>query len=193
MEEKTTAGTQKNGSVLIPSIVAVLAAIVLCASYFMPFTCVKDESIVSSEYAQSYEISEGSGVTLSDVASPSLAGWARIYKAYSDSISDLTSNHMDSYQFLFRLIVASGVLAVAALLFAALRKATPTVLFALANLGLNAFLCFYFEESGPVSSSAMSEWAFGRNVVLGAAGVLAIAGIWLFVAKHIVKRSEAAA
>lgn len=194
MEQGTVDARSKKSTILAPSVTVVLAAILLCVSYFLPFTIATEGSPATSEYAQSYEISEGSGVMLSELASPSLVTWARAYKATSDGIANLTTtNAMDAYSFLFWIIVASGVAAAFALLFALLKKATPTVLFALTNLGLNSFLCLYFETSGPVSSGAQNTWAFGRFVVLGAAVALVVTGIWLFAAKRAQKRAETAA
>ncbi len=194
MEQATVDARDKKNAILAPSIAVVLAAVLLCVSYFLPFTIATEGSPATSEYARSYEISEGSGVMLSELASPSLVTWARAYKAMSEGLSSLvTTDSMDAYMFLFWVIVASGAAAAFALLFALLRKAIPTVLFALVNLGLNSFLCLYFETSGPVSSGAESTWAFGRFMVLGAAGVLAVAGIWLLVAKRAQKRIEVAA
>ena len=173
----------KRQTVMVPSVVAIIAAILLCASYFLPFTMAKEDSIVTSQFAQSFEIYEGSGVTASDLANPSIITWARFYKAYCDRLEKSVTSDLNDYSFVFWLIVVSGALAVLALLFALLRKATPTALFALANLGLMMLISQYFEDYGPVSSGAASNWAFGRMALLGFAAVLVAAGIWLFIAK----------
>ncbi len=193
MEEQaaTPASAPKANGTRIPSIVVILAAILLCVSYFLPFTTAKEDSIATNSYVQSVEVSEGSDVTIGDLASPSVITWARFYKAYSERVASASSNSMNDYIVLFWIIVVSGALAVLALLFALLRKAIPTTLFALLNLGLNAFLCHYFEGYGPVSSGAASDWAPGHVVMLAAAAVLAAAGIWLFVAKHAEKKIAA--
>ncbi len=186
--ESACAGAPKKGSTPIPALVAIVAAIVLCASFYLPFTTARDESIVGNEFAKSFEVVEGSGVTVDVMANPSLVTWARVYKAYGEKLSGTVSNSLNDYSMMFWVIVIAGVNAALALLFALLRKAVPTTLFALACLALVSFACFYFESYGPVSSGAASVWAFGRVVTLGAAAVLAAAGIWLFIAKRSVKK-----
>lgn len=190
--ESAGAGANKKGSASIPALVAIIAAIVLCVSFFLPFTTVKNDSIVGNEFAKSFEVVEGSGVTVDEMANPSLVTWARAYKAYGEKLNSTVSSSLNDYSMMFWVIVIAGVNAALALLFALLRKATPTTLFALACLALVSFACFYFESYGPVSSSAASVWAFGRVVTLGAAAVLAAAGIWLFVAKRKDKRVDTA-
>lgn len=194
MENQTsvTAGGKKSAAFL-PSIIAIVAAVLLCASYFLPFTAAKDGSIPTSEYAKSYEVNEGSGLTLDELVSPSIITWARFYKAYCDSLDMLVTSNLNDYSLAFWVIVASGVAAALALVFALLRKAIPTALLALANLGLVSFVGYYFEEYGPVSSSAESVWAFGRIVMLGSAVILVAAAMWLFIAKRVEKRSSASA
>lgn len=179
----TAENIKKDISVKSPSIVVIAAAVLLCASYFLPFTTAKEDSIVTSEFAQSYEISEGSDITMGDLANPSIITWARFYKAYCDSLEKPVTSDLNDYSAIFWLIVVSGALAVLALLFALLRKATPTALLALANLGLMSLIGSYFEGYGPVSSGAASDWAFGHVALIATGAVLAVAGIWLFVAK----------
>ncbi|WP_321973615.1 hypothetical protein [Paratractidigestivibacter sp.] len=190
--EDQPAVVAKKGSALIPSIVTIAAAVLLCASYFLPFTSVKDESAATSIFAQAYEINEGSDLTVSDLANPSIVTWARFYKAYCDRLERPVTSSLNDCSIMFWVIVVSGVAAVLALLFALLRKATPTSLLALANLGLISFVGWYFEKYGPVPSGAASNWAFGRLVMLGSAAVLTAAGVWLFVAKRAEKKAAAA-
>ncbi len=194
MDDQTpvTANGRKSAAFL-PPIIAIVAAVLLCASYFLPFTVAKDGSIARSEYAKSYEVNEGSGVTMADLVSPSIITWARFYKAYCDSLEKPVTSSLNDYSLVFWVIVASGAAAALALLFALLRKAIPTALLALANLGLVSFVGYYFEEYGPVSSSAESVWAFGRIVMLGSAVTLAAAAVWLFIVKRAEKRSSASA
>lgn len=187
-----TAGGKKSAAFL-PSIIAIIAAVLLCASYFLPFTVAKDGSIARSEYAKDYEVNEGSGVTMGDLVSPSMITWARFYKAYCDRLEKPVTSNLNDYALVFWAIVVSGVAAALALVFALLHKAIPTALLALANLGLGLFVGYYFEEYGPVSSSAESVWAFGRIVMLGSAVTLAAAAVWLFIVKRAEKRSPASA
>ncbi len=213
MEEKTVAGVK--WSVLIPSVVAVLAAIVLCASFFMPFLRLKDQSIVSNEeYVQDFESTQLSGiVTLNDLASISLVDFARINKALSDNVDqfykvssdsdpevvaarkEAASKSKASNQDTFWLVVGTGALAAAALLFAVLRMAAPTALCALVNLVVYYLICWDFEWEYGTSSwwKSWFELAFGHTVLLWAAGVLVVAGILLFIAKRGAKRSAASA
>ncbi len=187
-----TAGGKKNLD-SIPPILAIVAAILLCMSFFLPFTTAKEDSIVGNAFAQSQEIKEGSGVTVGELANPSLVTWARVYKAYCESLDGTVTNTLSDYSIMFWMIVIAGSAAVLSLLFALLRKASPTTLFALACLGLVSFICHYFEEYGPVSSGAASVWSFGRVVTLGSAAVLAAAGIWFFIVKHGKKKAAKAA
>ena len=191
MEVKAAESSIKGNGVLVPVVIAILAAVLLCASYFMPLTTAKEGSIVTSEFAQTYEVNEASGLTMSDLSNPSIVTWARFYKAYCDRVGVPVTSSLNDYSIMFWVIAASGVAAGLVLLFAALRKAVPMTLFALVDFGLASLVGYYFESYGPVSSGAASEWAFGHVVMLGSAAIAAVAGVWLFIAKRAQKKAAA--
>ena len=190
MEDKVAKKSVIRGKVIVPAVVAALAAILLCASYFMPLTTAKEDLIVMSEFAQTYEVNEGSGLTMGDLSNPSIVTWARFYKAYCDRLGIPVTSSLNDGSVMFWVIVASGVAAGLVLLFAVLRKAVPTTLFALVNFGLISLVGYYFESYGPVSSGAASEWAFGHVVMIGSAIIAAAAGVWLFIAKRVQKKAD---
>lgn len=194
MEEQVTtpASAPKANGTRVPSIVVILAAILLCVSYFLPFTTAKEGSTIVNEYVSTLEVADGSGITFADMKTPSFVMWARTYKALSDEVSDTLSASANGYQVLFVIFAASIVVAVLAALFGLLRKAVPTALFAIANLAVNVFIGKYFGTYGPVASGGSYDWAPGHVVMLAAAAVLAVAGIWLFVAKRAEKKTAAA-
>jgi hypothetical protein len=195
MEEQVTApasaSAPKASGARVPSIVVILAAILLCASYFLPFTTAKEDSTIANEYVSTLEVADGSGITFADMKTPSFVMWTRTYKALSDEVSDTLSTSANGYQVMFVIFVASIAVAALAALFGLLRKAVPTVLFALANLAVNVFIGKYFGTYGPVASGGSYDWAPGHVAMLAAAAVLAAAGIWLFVAKHAEKKAAA--
>lgn len=195
MSEQMTNGidTQRKDATRTPSIILILVAVILCVCYFLPFTAAKDDSIATNEFAQSYEINEGSGLTVSQLSNPSVITWARFYKVYCDRLGLPVTDSLNDYSLMFWTILLSGAAAVLALLFAILRKPTPTALFAIANLGLTAFISFYFETYGPVSSSAASNWAFGRTAMLASAVLLAAVGVWFAIVKRSQKKFDATA
>lgn len=195
MSEQMTNGTdtQRKDATRTPSIILILVAVILCACYFLPFTAAKDDSIATNEFAQSYEINEGSGLTVSQLSKPSVITRARFYKAYCDKLGLSVTDSLNDYSLMFWAILLSGAAAVLALLFAILRKPIPTVLFAIANLGLTSFIGFYFETYGPVSSGAASNWAFGRAAMLASAVVLAAVGVWFAIVKRGQKKLDATA
>ena len=176
---------------LLPAVVAVVVAILLCVSYFLPFTSLKDESLLTNSMLSDVELVSGTGITYADMGNPSYVRWAQVYKALSDSAEDLGLSSMNGYNEVFAILAASGVLALLSLLFSLLKKATPVVLLSLMNLGVLAFVTKYFEISGPVSDSALSTWAFGHTALLVLSVVLAVVGVWLFVAKHMQKKAKA--
>ena len=194
MEEQVTtpASAPKANGARVPSIVVILAAILLCVSYFLPFTAAKEGSTIVNEYVSTLEVADGSGITFADMKTPSFVMWARTYKALSDEVADTLSTSANGYQVLFVIFAASIVVAVLAALFSLLRKAVPTALFAIANLAVNVFIGKYFGTYGPVASGGSYDWAPGHVAMLAAAVVLAAAGIWLFVAKHAEKKAAAA-
>ncbi len=184
-------GGKKKPKRLLPAIVAVVVAVLLCVSYFLPFTSLKDESLLTNSMLSDVELVSGTGITYADMGNPSYVRWAQVYKALSDSAEDLGLSSMNGYNEVFVILVASGVLALLSLIFSLLKKATPVVLLSLMNLGVLMFVTKYFELSGPVSDSALSTWAFGHTALLVLSGALAAVGVWLFIAKHIQKRSNA--
>lgn len=183
---------KKGAGVFLPALIAILAAIALCVGYFLPYTTMTQDSRERYASLSESEIVEGSGVTWDDMDEASCVTWARAYWSMYDYSSSTTkvTGFTNGYLQNFAVIVASGVLAVLALLCALARKATPTVLFSLLNLGALALLGAYFEQSGPISGGN-SVWAFGHEYLFVALGVLIVAGVWLFIAKKVTKGRNA--
>ena len=179
---------KKGAGVFLPALIAVLAAIALCVGYFLPYTAMTEDAQARYSSQAESEIIDGSGVTWGEMDEASCVTWARAYWSMYDYTWTTTkvAGFANGYLQNFAVIAASGVLAVLALLCALARKATPTVLFSLLNLGALALIGMYFEESGPVSGGN-SVWAFGHEYLFVTVGVLIVAGVWLFVAKKVAK------
>ncbi len=183
---------KKGAGVFLPALIAILAAIALCVGYFLPYTTMTEDAQARYSSLSESEIVDGSGVTWGEMDEASCVTWARAYWMMYDYTSSTTkvTGFTNGYLQNFAIFVASGVLAVLALLFALARKATPTVLFSLLNLGALVLIGAYFEQSGPVSGGN-SVWAFGHEYLFVALGVLIVAGVWLFVAKKAAKGRNA--
>ncbi len=183
---------KKGKGAFLPGLIAILAAIALCVGYFLPYTAMTEEGQERYGSLASSEIISGSGVTWGEMDDASFVTWGRAYWMMYDYTAGTTkvTGLENGYLQNFTVFVASGVLAALALLCALARKATPTVLFSLLNLGCLALIGTYFEKTGPVSGT-ISAWAFGHEYLFVTLGVLIVAGIWLFIAKKAAKRRSA--
>lgn len=166
---------------IIPAVVTIVASLVLVASFFLPFaTAVGDYR----EYLESVPdelFDETLGVTASEITDVSLFEYAEIY-------GGLAANGWgDSWMIIAATIASVAVFSVIALLFALLRKATPTIVFVILAF---AVVQVFIGGVGDVGSLSTSSYEAGiAHITYPAASLVAIAGsIWLFVVKFKAKR-----
>ena len=163
-----------------PMIVALVAVALMVVAYFLPYASdtqdYRDALMTMPDYVQSDEL----GMTNADIADMSLFEYARVYAAAEDlgaSVA-LTAIYLP-------LLVGAIVFPVLALLFAALRKPIPVILFSVLAVALLQLLNWDFEDRLVVPSNSY-DIGIARWVYL-VAGIAAIAGA---VATIVMRRSS---
>ncbi len=153
----------------------IVAALLLVAAFFLPYAAGTQEFREGLGSMSANPYSETLGMSNEDLADISLFEYARIYSA-SDELG-----MGDAFATLYvPLTVAPAVLGVLTLLFAALRKPIPSVVFSVLTVALSFLLNWDFEDRGVIPSSSY-DWGIARWVYL-AAGVAVIAcAIWQIV------------
>lgn len=159
----------------VASVAGVVAAILLVVAFFLPYASATEE----------YRAALGTlsqnpfGLENGDLADVSLFEYARIYlnaapEAFAAVYVPLT--------------VAPAVLGVLTLLFAALRKPIPAIVFSALTVAVTLLLNWDFEDRGVIPSSTY-DWGVARWVYL-VAGVAVIAcAVWQLVLRRRTKRA----
>ncbi|WP_294439708.1 hypothetical protein [uncultured Slackia sp.] len=168
---------------VLPATIAIVAAVILVASFFLPYASAVEEYRESLEAVPDAWLDESLGMTASDIVDLSLFEYANAY-------ASMASNGWgDSWMIIAGLIASVGVFAVLTLLFALLRKATPTALFAALTLAVSQIVSWDFAERGVMPSNSYEPGL--STMLLIVASVIAIAAaIWLFIAKFKAKREN---
>ena len=168
--------SENNGQMrTIASVATIVAALLLVAAFFLPYASGTQEfrEGLSSMTANPY--SETLGMSNEDLADISLFEYVRIYSASGEL------GMGDAFAAVYvPLTVAPVVLGVLTLLFAALRKPIPSVVFSVLTVALTFLLNWDFEDRGVIPSSNY-DWGIARWVYL-VAGIAVIAcAVWQIV------------
>lgn len=174
--------SENNGQMrTIASMVTIVAALLLVVAFFLPYASGTQEFRESLSSMTANPYSETLGMSNEDLADISLFEYVRIYSASGEL------GMGDAFAAVYLpLTVAPAVLGVLTLLFAALRKPIPSVVFSALAVALTFLLNWDFEDRGVIPSSSY-DWGIARWVYL-VAGVAVIAcAIWQIVLR---KRSK---
>ena len=166
----------KNGQMrTIAVVTTIVAALLLVAAFFLPYA-----SATEDYRAALGQLSQNPfGLENGDLADVSLFEYARIYlnaapEAFAAVYVPLT--------------VAPAVLGVLTLLFAALRKPIPAIVFSALTVAVTLLLNWDFEDRGVIPSSTY-DWGIAKWVYL-VAGVAVIAcAVWQLVLRRKAKRA----
>ena len=164
---------ENNGQMrAIASVATIVAALLLVAAFFLPYASGTQEfrEGLSSMSANPY--SETLGMSNENLADISLFEYVRIYSASGEL------GMGDAFAAVYvPLTVAPAVLGVLTLLFAALRKPIPSIVFSVLTVALSFLLNWDFEDRGVIPGSNY-DWGIARWVYL-VAGIAVIAcALW---------------
>ena len=177
------AGKGKSAT-LVPHIVAVVAAVVLVAAFFLPYGSANEdyrESVAGHEDAQYVE---GIDITVGDMLDISLLNYTRGNLELGDYTNSETGTQAGiGYTLYAGIYIAAAVLPAIALLFAIFKKAIPTAIFGLLTLGLTNTIHWDFADRAILPSST-HDWGIASTVYLVFSIVLIAAAIWLAVEKR---------
>lgn len=168
--------SENNGQMrTIAGVATIVAALLLVVAFFLPYASGTQEfrEGLSSMAANPY--SETLGMSNEDLTDISLFEYVRIYGASGEL------GMGDAFAAVYvPLTVAPAVLGVLTLLFAALRKPIPSIVFSVLAVALTFLLNWDFEDRGVIPSSSY-DWGIARWVYL-VAGVAVIAcAVWQIV------------
>lgn len=168
--------SENNGQMrTIASVATIVAALLLVVAFFLPYASGTQEfrEGLSSMAANPY--SETLGMSNEDLADISLFEYVRIYSASGEL------GMGDAFAAVYvPLTVAPVVLGVLTLLFAALRKPIPSVVFSVLTVALTFLLNWDFEDRGVIPSSNY-DWGIARWVYLVAGVVVIACAVWQIV------------
>ncbi len=171
---------------LIPFVIAILGALIIIVSLFLPYASATDVRMEEINNTPDVIIDSEMGITTSDLENISIVTFANYYS--TNSISIFASN--EGYIYL-AFVITITVFAVAALLFALLKKATPIIIFSILNLLVIAFQHFDFTLRGDISSKyydcGIAVYLFYIAIALSLIGA-----IWMLIMKIKIKKQNIA-
>lgn len=176
--------TEKNKQpVTIVVMATIAAAVLLVAAFFLPYAAGTPEFREGLASMPVNPYSETLGMSNEELADISLFEYARIYGASGEL------GMGDAFAMIYLpLTAAEGVMGVLTLLFAALRKPIPVIVFSALTVALTFLLNWDFEDRGVIPSSSY-DWGVARWAYL-VAGIAAIAlAIWQIVLRRQLKRA----
>lgn len=171
----------------LPRLIAVAAALALVICLFLPFASAKDETRELLMVFPDEIMYQKLDMTAEDMVNVSMLEYVQMYMQLSDEF------YVDEATGLLCtvLVVMFGLFALLCLLFAALKKPIPVIIFGILALGVFSLLKFDFTDRGAIPNAAY-DWGYAVTVVYVAIIVLLVAAIWLIVAKNKEKNAQQA-
>lgn len=158
--------------------VAIAAAVALVAAFFIPYASATESFRATLESAAAAPdlFVQSTGLTPAEAADVSLLGYARAMAQLGGEQFNGASVYMGIY-------IALGAVSVLTLLLALFRKPVGAIVFALAAFGLNSFIASDFEYRSVIPGTNY-DWGPARWVYMGAAIVVIVAAVFVFIAKR---------
>ena len=175
---------EKNGQLKTVAIVAtIVAAALLVVAFFLPYAAGVDEYREALGQMSDNPYSEVLGMSNDDLADVSLFEYVRIYSAAGElGIGETFAAVYVPFT------VAPAVLGVLTLLFAALRKPIPAIVFSVLTVALTFFLSWDFEDRGVIPSDTY-DWGIARWVYLVAGVAVVACAVWQLVLRRKTQRT----
>lgn len=175
MGEKNKSMTTGGRLGAIAAMLTIVFAALLVAAFFLPYA-----SAVEEYRAVLDQLSENPfGLANEELADISLLEYVRIY------LNAAPEAFVAVY---VPLTVAPAVLGVLTLLFSALRKPVPAIVFSVVTLGVTSLLSWDFEDRGVLPSDTY-DWGVARWVYLAAGAAVIVCAIWQIVLRRQARRA----
>lgn len=172
----------------IPFIVSLVGALILVAAFFLPTfssTAERRESLEDFADEIDYDF-EAAGMTYRDTMDISLFEFLKVYMA------EAKEDGGDEATVVVAVFAAIEILALLVLLFAALKKAIPLLIFNCLTFGVFRLLIFGFEMDDNIARFGYN-WGISYYLYHIAPAIIVVGSIWLLVAKIIEKKQKKAA
>ncbi len=168
----------KNNKLLVPSVIALIGAILMTISIFLPYaTAINNRAEYIKEYPDEV-ISEKLNITADDMFHISMIEYANMYNRLSEELWGDTVHGI----FYVVMVAMIGGFALFGVIFTFCKKPVVAVIFDLLSLGVFYLHNWDYIDRGVIPSSSY-KWGMGYYIFYVAA-VIAIAGaIWMIVAK----------
>lgn len=162
----------------IAAVAGAVAAALLVVAFFLPYAAAVDEYREALGAMSANPYSETLGMSNEDLADISLFEYARIYSAAGEL------GMGDAFAAVYvPFTVAPAVLGVLTLLFAALRKAIPSMVFSVLTVAMTLLLNWDFEDRGVIPSDSY-DWGVAKWVYLVAGVAVVACAIWQLVLRR---------
>ena len=161
----------------MPFLLVLCASVLLIITFFLPYAAATDEH---REYLQRHSegmYAEEAGITNGEAVDISLIEFARIYAAAIEM--DIAKAISIACVVLISLM---GLTMLLCLLFSALKKPIPVIVFDCLTFGLFRLLRWDFLDRGVIPSSSY-VWGVAHGVYYVSAVVLLVGAIWLLIKK----------
>lgn len=169
---------------LIPFMIALIGAIIIVTAFFLPYSSATTEY---KEHLESYSQElyfEEINMTNGDAVNISLLGFARMYGAAAKlGMSQIVGT------ICLVMISLIGIFSLLTLLFSALKKPIPALIFDLLVFGTFSLLSWDFKDRGVIPSSTY-DWGISYYLYCIGAVIIFAGGVWLLVEKIRAKKQK---
>ncbi len=168
----------KNNKQLIPFIIALVGAILMVFTVFLPYaTATGDYAEYIKEYPEE-TVYEELDITAKDMLNVSMVEYANIYSKLSEEIWGTATNGT-IYVVMVALIGGFSLLAV---LFAVLKKPIAIIIFCIFSFGVFCLQNWDYTDRGVIPSSSYG-WGVGYYIFYVATIITVIGAVWLLLNK----------
>lgn len=177
--------THTKSRLWLPSIIAVITAIIAVAAFFLPFVSATSEFNEQMDLFSELKVDESSNVTVGDLRHISLFTYAKIMFR-----SEEVKGRMQEAYFAGGFFASVFVFAVLTFLTAATRKAVLTFLFNGLMAGSYYLVNKYIADTSLLSTNHY-VWGVSHYLYYPLVALIAVCAVWMFIIKRKRKRARA--
>lgn len=168
----------KNNKLLVPCIIALVGAVLMAVTVFLPYATAIDDHAESIKEHPDQIVYEELDMTAEDMLHISMVEYANVYSQLSEQLWGSSANGI----FYVVMVALIGGFALLAVLFAVLKKPIAIIIFNLLSFGVFCLQNWDYTDRGVIPSGSY-DWGFGYYIFYAAAIITVVGAVWLLINK----------
>lgn len=168
----------KNHKLLIPFIIALVGAVLMAVTVFLPYATAIDDHAESIKEHPDQIVYEELDITAEDMFHISMVEYANVYNQLSEQFWGSSANGI-FYVVIVALIAGFALLAV---LFSVLKKPIAIIIFTILSFGVFYLQNWDYTDRGVIPSSSY-DWGAGYYLFYAATIITIVGAVWLLINK----------